>query len=262
VLGLLIALGLGVILFGRLPFRVEAPFILQTDEVMHVVSPFDGYIEDVFVRLGDDVAAGGPLLALDTRDLLLEETSAMADEQRYQREEEKARAEEALAEMRIASALVEQARARLAMVRHHLSQAQLNSPLDGVVVQGDLLERVGSPVAKGEPMFRVVSLGEVYIRATVDESDVHEVTQGASGQIAFASQPGKKFPVVVERVDPSAQPGQDGNMFLMKCAFAGTPPDWWRPGMSGVCKVNAGKRSLLWIFTHKTVDFLRLKLWW
>jgi hypothetical protein len=37
---------------------------------------------------------------------------------------------------------------------------------------------------------------------------------------------------------------------------------WWRPGMMGVCKIKAGKRSLLWIFGHRTVDFFRLWLWW
>jgi hypothetical protein len=32
--------------------------------------------------------------------------------------------------------------------------------------------------------------------------------------------------------------------------------------MSGVAKVNVGERNILWIFTHRTVDFLRLYLWW
>ena len=30
--------------------------------------------------------------------------------------------------------------------------------------------------------------------------------------------------------------------------------------MSGVARIDAGRRSLLWITTHRTVDFLRL--WW
>lgn len=38
--------------------------------------------------------------------------------------------------------------------------------------------------------------------------------------------------------------------------------DWIRPGMSGVVKIDAGKRSILWILTHKVVDFLRLYFWW
>jgi hypothetical protein len=43
---------------------------------------------------------------------------------------------------------------------------------------------------------------------------------------------------------------------------AGSPEEWWRPGMTGICKINAGDRSLLWILTHRTVEFLRMALWW
>jgi hypothetical protein len=32
--------------------------------------------------------------------------------------------------------------------------------------------------------------------------------------------------------------------------------------MTGVAKIEAGRRSYLWIATHRLVDFLRLKLWW
>ena len=29
-----------------------------------------------------------------------------------------------------------------------------------------------------------------------------------------------------------------------------------------LCKLSVEKRSLFWILTHRTVDFLRMKLWW
>jgi hypothetical protein len=38
--------------------------------------------------------------------------------------------------------------------------------------------------------------------------------------------------------------------------------NWWRPGMTGLCKLEAHKHSLFWILTHRTVDFLRMKFWW
>jgi hypothetical protein len=31
--------------------------------------------------------------------------------------------------------------------------------------------------------------------------------------------------------------------------------------MSGVCKIHAGQRSLMWIITHRTIDFLRMFFW-
>jgi hypothetical protein len=32
--------------------------------------------------------------------------------------------------------------------------------------------------------------------------------------------------------------------------------------MTGLCKISVEPRSVWWIVTHRTVDFLRLKLWW
>jgi hypothetical protein len=38
--------------------------------------------------------------------------------------------------------------------------------------------------------------------------------------------------------------------------------DWWRPGMSGIGKIEAGERTLFWIIFHRTIDFLRMFFWW
>lgn len=95
------------------------------------------------------------------------------------------------------------------------------------------------------------------------ERDVHEVHAGQSGEIAFASRPHFSFPIRIERVEPAAEVREkEGNVFVVRAEFAGPAESWWRPGMSGVCKVNAGKRNLFWIFTHRSMDWLRLHLWW
>jgi len=53
---------------------------------------------------------------------------------------------------------------------------------------------------------------------------------------------------------------KEGNVFVARCSFHESPPDWWRPGMTGVAKLDAGESSLLWILTHRLIDTLRLKL--
>jgi RND family efflux transporter MFP subunit len=262
VLGAAACLGLGILFFGRAPHRVESPFILKPEQIVHVPAPFDGYIEEVKVRVGDAIHGGDALMRLDTQDLLLEEAAALADRERYVREAEKARAGSALAEMRIASALADEAKARLDLVCYRVEQATLKAPFDGVVAEGDLQERVGSPVAKGDPLFRVARLDKMYVQCEVSEDDIHDVRPGADGQIAFASEPRLKFPVRVLRIDPVAQPKEGKNAFSVRCELAGPVEDWWRPGMSGVAKLNAGRRNIFWILTHKTADFLRMKLWW
>jgi hypothetical protein len=251
-----------VLIFVPFSYRVEGNFTLRSEEVAFLTAPFDGYIERVEVRPGDTVEQGKPLLAFKTSELELEESAALADLTRYQREAEKARAANALAEMRIAQALAEQSQARLDLVRYRLDQAVLKAPFAGAVVEGDLRERLGAPVKKADALFKVARIDTLYVEAAIPERDVQDVLKASTGEMAFVSQPRRKFPLRVVRVEQAALPREEGNVFLVRCDVEGGAQPWWRPGMSGVCKLDAGKRSLLWILTHRTVDFLRMKLWW
>src|SRR5260221_5609116 len=152
----------------------------------------------VTVRPDDPVNAGAAVLSLDTADLQLEEASSVADYNRYLREAEKSRAEAenarpgkppSLAEMRIALALADQAKARLDLARYRLSQAQLKSPFDGVVVEGDLRQRVGAPLKQGEALFKIARIDTQYAEAEINERDVHEILTKTAGQVAFVAQP-------------------------------------------------------------------------
>ena len=261
-LGLILAAALIFGLFGRLNYRIEGNFIIRTDDLIYLPAPFEGYISEVHVKVGDSVARGDPLLSLDTRELLLEESNALANQHRYMREAEKARAQNALADMRIAQALVAQAEAQLALVRYHLENAQIRAPFDGIIVEGDLKELLGAPIRKGDVLFKVARLAELYAEVEIKERDIHEISAGADGQIAFVSRPEQKFPVLIDRVDPVALSKEEGNVFLARASLPEETPFWWRPGMSGITKINVGKRNVLWIVTHRTVDFFRMLLWW
>ena len=81
-------------------------------------------------------------------------------------------------------------------------------------------------------------------------------------EIAFASRPNERFPIVVERIEPLAIPEEDGNIFIVRCRVTADADAWWRPGMSGLCKIETERRSYLWMLTRRTVNFLRMKLWW
>ncbi len=271
VLALLGVAALVVLLLPVFTYRVEGNFVVRSDEVAYLTAPFDGFIRSVHVRPGDVVKAGATLLALDTADLELEEAAALAELNRFLREAERARADAengrsatppSLAEMRIALAQADQAKARLDLVRYRLSQAQLKSPMDGVVAEGDQRQRIGAPVKQGESLLKTARIDTQYVEAEIHERDVHEILNKSTGEIAFVAQPKLKFPVRVVRIEPAAAAKEGQNVFIVRAAFAGPIEPWWRPGMSGVCKLDVEKRTLLWILTHRTVEFLRLWLWW
>ena len=254
--------GLAFLCFVPVTYRLSSPVILKAENVTFLTAPFDGYIEQVGVRVGDEVAEGDTLLAMDRSDLLLEEAELEAERNRNQREYEKARADQALADMRIAGARLEQVNARLDLVRHRLGQAVIRVPYAGILVEGDQMERVGSPVAQGDILFRVGRTDRIYAELEVPESEISYVVETLDGEIALVSRPQDVYRIKVHRIEPSAVAREEGNVFLVRCALVDDHPAWWKPGMTGVTKLNAGKRTLLWILTHRTVDFIQLRLWW
>ena len=246
----------------KLPYRVEAPFILRSEDVRQVSAPFDGYIDTVQVKIGQQVEEGSRLLLLDTSDLLLEESAALANHIRFQREREKARALSTLIEMKIAQARADQAQARLELIRHHLNQAQVSSPITGIIVEGDLEELPGAPVSKGDILFKVARHENLFIELKINENDIHELSEGQSGEIAFVSRPQLKYPFKIIQIDPLALAGDTGNIFIARGKNLDGSADWWRPGMSGIAKLDVGSRRIIWIITHRTIDFFQMLMWW
>ena len=260
--GLIILAGLIFASFYPVPHRIDSTFILKTKRVNYLSAPFDGHIEDAFVQAGDSVSQDQDLLSLNKSDLLLEQSALMAEMQKYQSESEKAMAEKKLADMQIAEAQYEQAGSQLEIVNHKISKADIKAGYAGVIVEGDLKERIGSPVKQGDVLFKIATLDSMYTAIEVAETDIQFLQDNQTGEIAITSNPHEKFKVKVFRTEPAAVVKEEGNVFIVHAMFDGPTPEWFRPGMTGVAKLNSGEKPLLWIISRKTIDFLRLQLWW
>jgi hypothetical protein len=129
-------------------------------------------------------------------------------------------------------------------------------------VEGDLRQRISAPVKQGDALMRIARIDNLYIEAEIPERDAHEVIGKTEGEIAFVAQPRLKYPIHVTMLEPAAALKDKKNVFLVRCSVVGKPESWWRPGMTGVAKINIDRRTLLWILTHRTMDFLRLYFWW
>jgi hypothetical protein len=253
-----------VLFFGKMDYRVEAPFIVRTESQALIPAPFDGYVEEVYYKTGDFVSADVRLLQLDATQLQVEGASLEADIARYQAETEQARGAKQFAEVRIAEAKMQQTEASLALNAYRLGNSAVRTAFAGFVVDdGELPSRIGSPVQKGDLLFQIARLDQLYMDLDVSERDIQDVVEGAAGEIAFASQPNLKFPIVVERIEPMAVAKEEGSVFLVRGQIeSDTSATWWRPGMTGVAKVEAGRRSFFWVLTHRFVDWLHVVLWW
>lgn len=249
--------------FGHWDYRVHASALLATDSTRIVSAQYDGRVDDARFGAGDPVREGELLARLDTRELGQQDSDAQAELKRYQAEADKARAGGALAELEVASARAAQAQARLDRVRDLLAQAEVRAPFDGVVVEGERKDLQGAPVRKGDKLYRLARVEGLYATLQVPERDAAEVRPGASGELMLVTRPDQAIPLRVLAVVPVAQTkGTEGNHFLVRAELLQTPEAWWRPGMSGSARIDAGERRVLWVLTHRLVDTVRLALWW
>jgi len=249
------------LILGTWTYRVDGTFILKADNTLHVSSPIDGFISESTARMGDLVVKGEDLVLLDTRSLLLDQSRALAKLTRHRREIEKARASHSLGDMRIAMAQEREVSAEIDQLAYRLANAKVKAPFDGVVVEGDLTSRIGAPVRKGDLMLKVASLEKMSVEIRIDERDIYEITEGAEGEIAFVGRPDATFPIHVDRLVPQALVEEGKNVFILRALVDASRQDWWRPGMSGVAKLDMGVRPIWWIVSHKTIDYLRLLFW-
>jgi multidrug resistance efflux pump len=258
---MVLVLFLGVSSVWPWDYRVDATLAVRSRDLLFMPAPFDGYLRQVHVDVGDQVAAGATLVELDTRDLLLEASMAEADLVRYTREAEKAMAVRQLAEMQIALARQRQAQAKLELTRHQLVHAQLKAPYEGVVIEGELKKNLGAPVRKGDLLLKLARTTRTYLELEIDQALVHEVQVGTRGEFALVGRPGERYPITLTQLDPAAITKDGRTVYLARAALEGAQQPDWRPGMGGNAKLEAGQRPLIWVLTHRTVRFLREFFW-
>jgi RND family efflux transporter MFP subunit len=241
-------------------YRVSSPARLEGSVQRAVVAPVDGYVSEAGARAGDLVRAGELLGRLDEADLRLEQRKWQARRDQLGKAYHAAIARRDRTEVSVLGAQVDQAEAELALVEAQLARTLLVAPFDGVVARGDLSRSLGSPVSRGEVLFEVAPLESFRVVVEVDERDVAHLDAGQAGALTLTALPGERLPFTVSRVSPLATAAEGRNAFPVEAELE-APPESLRPGMEGVARVEVGRRSLLWITTHRVVDWLRLAAW-
>ena len=251
--------------FGSWHYRVHASAQLNTDSTRLISAQFDGLIDQVYATSGDMVKEGALLVALDTKDLDQQKNELTAEIRKAETEVNKFRAEGQLAETEIAQARLDQSLAKAQRVDGYLAQALSKAPFEGVIVEGEKKDLMGAPVKKGDRIFRLAKVEGLYMTLMVTEKEMRYILPQATGEVALLSHPNHNIPVRVSSVIPVAQvkgQGQEGNQFMLKAELLEAPQAWWRPGMTGLARIDVGDKNIAWILSHRVVDNLRLMLWW
>ena len=249
-----------LLVFVPFDYRVSAKTVIEGEVQRVVAAPFEGFISEVWVRAGHSVKEGQVLAKLDDRELRMEETKWTGERDQYQQRLREALATRDLATMQISSAQLQQSQAELALVMDKIQRARLVAPFDGIVVSGDLSQKIGAPVETGKQLFEIAPLHSYRIILQVDERDIRHIQVGQAGQLVMTGIAGEPMAFQVANVTSVATAEEGNNFFRVEASLA-EASQRLRPGMEGIGKIEVGERSLWWIITHSFGDWLTLSVW-
>ncbi len=253
-------LGLSILTFVSGNYRVTGTARLTALTQRVVVAPQNGYIAEANVRPGDVIQSDDILGALDDKDLKLEQRKWSSQLEQLKTEHRDALARHDRSKVAIVKARIDQAKAQLNLVDEQLTRTRFAAPFDGMIVSGDLSQALGSPVEKGQVLFTVAPLDAYRVILKIDERDIANVQNGQQGNLVLSGMPRKPLLFTVEKITPVSTAEEGRNYFQVEAKIEDNS-DLLRPGMEGVAKIEIDRRKLLWILTHKLVDWRRLSVW-
>jgi hypothetical protein len=258
----------------RMTYRVSAPFKFIPSERRTISVPFKGELETLAVIDGKPVQPGtkvkkGDVLAwMRKDDLVHQQTEALA-----KAAEARTRASKFLydadktndADGYAAQADEAAYNAQAALYASQIEKSEIKAPMDGIVLTGDLKDKQGAEFEMGKDLFTVGELTSLETEISVNERDLQRVQDavknGKGGEIATRSEPRNTYPIDVTRIVPMGDVQEGANTFRVYGKFVDKTDPAWLPGMVGEARLEIEKKPLAWVWTHRLIDWLRLKTW-
>jgi RND family efflux transporter MFP subunit len=244
----------------HIDYQVSGKATVEGEVRRTIASGLDGYIASERARAGQVVHQGDVLATLDDSEMNLQRLRWIATRQQHQLELDKALASGARADVVIDSAQVAEASAEIALLDEQLARAKIVAPFDGLITNGDLSQSVGMPVQRAQVLFEIAPLDSYRVIVRVPDSDIAQVQPGNAGKLALSALPDRRFPLHIVRITPIAEQEEGDNTFHVEARLDDISPQL-RPNMEGVAKLDAGRRLLIWAWTHHLIDAVRLRLW-
>jgi multidrug resistance efflux pump len=226
-----------------------------------LVAPTDGFIKAMHAHPGDKVSANQVLADLAEQDLKIERDKWRAQVAQQDNAYASAMTKADRSEAAMALSRLEEAQAQLALVDEQLQRSQLRAPFDGVLIQGDLSQRIGAPVKQGDALLTVASTTNYRAIVEVDEHDIARVREGQTGALKLSSLPWDSVPIKVQRITPLAQARDGQQIYEVQASFTQALPEGVRPGLIGQARIDTGYRPLLWQWVRPVADRLALLGW-
>lgn len=226
-----------------------------------VAAPFDARLASSDVVAGQQVNQGQRLATLDGSELKSELAGL--------------RAELAQSEQRLLAALsagdhskaeferleTEQLTQEISLLENRWRQLEIRTPIDGIVISGDLECAQGKPLSSGDNLYEIASLDRFIAEIAVSESDVNHVQESMQVSLSLEAEPGEDRQTSIVKIHLRNEIRENQSVFIAE-AELGNATGMLRPGMNGIATVHAGYRALGWVLFHRPYNAVRHWIGW
>ncbi len=245
----------------KVDYYVYAAATLEGEITQVIVAPQNSFIKSATVRAGDLVEINQPIVIFDDKDVVLEHESLLSKRGKIFKEYQESLALQQRSKISIFLAQISQVDAELSLVKAKLKRGIISSPLSGIVVSGDLSHSFGTPVDKGQELFKISPLGNYRVALDIDDADVAKLKNEQQGSLRLIGLPFGQLPIRISKITPISMPKDGGNFFRVEAMIKGVNEETFRPGMKGIAKIKITEKNILWVWTHTIVEKTRLWLW-
>ena len=251
---------IGVLLIP-VPYLPRRECVIEPAHRQFISAPIEGQLKQSFVRAGDEVVAGQVIATINEESLERQHAVFQADLESALKKQVSAMATHSGADLRIARNEEEQARLKIEDTEKKLTDLQIKSPVDGIVVRGDWFGNDNMSVTLGQSMFEIAPLETMTAEIHLTAHDLPLTKVGNATRLVVDSVADKVWTGKVARIEPRGEVINDKVVFIAEFDVENFDHKLM-PGMKAAVRLSNGYRSIGWILFHQPYCTIRNWLCW
>ena len=260
-IALLAAIAIGVMFFVPIPHRVRCQCEVQPATRRYIAAPYEGRLDAVLVKPGDLVQKDDVLARMDSREIELELSRLRAKWRREQKNRDLAMDSRDTAAAQAALLEMEQLQRSIELHEDRLSNLEIRSPNDGIIISGDPKKLVGARLTLGQTLLEVGSLDAMILEVEIPDESISYIRPEGSLEFRLHARPHQSLRAELSRVHPRSEQRESENVFIGEATVEASDLQLL-PGMRGHAKVRAEAKSLAWVLFHRAVEAFLFRWGW
>jgi RND family efflux transporter MFP subunit len=245
--------------FCPLPMRLAGDAVVAPQHLVTIAAPVDGNVTAVFAREGQHVTTGQVLGAMNDWEWRTDFASTEAKYQQAMLVMQNDLAHGA-AQSGADREQAEFLHAEMERARTRIDDAQLRSPIDGIVVTPALGNTAGKHLDAGTAFAQVLDLSTAVVQISIPERDAVLMSPGQNVAIKLDSYPQRTWHGTVSVVSPEAKAGDGERTFTAMVPLANADASL-RTGMTGRGKLSLGWKPAGYVMLRRPALWIWQTLW-